>query len=326
MRSASIILATIALLLLAAGLIWLGQHPDPLPRTSANQPPATKSVLRIGLVPERDIFQQRRAYRALANYLEPRLNCSIQLVTNNTYEGVLQDFHDRQIDAAFLGSLVAVLAVDRDQAKVVLKSESVFEVSTYAGVIFVTQDSPIRTLSDLRGKTVGGVPTTTAGAVFPVFLITGSGIPQTDRPRLVWTGTHDDVIREVVAGHVDAGAVKDLRLDSFEKEHPGTSFRRIASSPRVPDNALVIRNDMPADLESGLIRALLAMNEDKSGGGPEILAQLGFGRFLPASLAEYAGLYDMLDAIGAEWPAMKVAGPRPLRPAGIAPTAVPRER
>ena len=276
--------------------------------TSVTGPP-----LRIGLVPERDIFAQRKRYQALAGYIAKGLNRPVQLVTLNTYEGVLEEFRTDQVDAAFLGSMVAVLAFDRMGARVLVKPELPDGVSTYRGVIFVPEDSPVQSIEDMRGQSIAVVRATTAGNLYPVYLLHQQGILEgPDAPTPRWVGTHDDVILEVMDGKVDVGAVKDLRLAALKRRHPQIKVRRLATSPGVPNNALVVGKDMDAALADQLSEILLSM--DQSDAGKQTLAQFGALRFVPCDLAEYSAIYDMVDEIGSDWERVGVTGPPPSRP------------
>ena len=250
--------------LLVTVLTWLGRATTR--NTEVVLPAATTRgcpTLRIGLIPERDIFQQRQAYRALGDYLQQKLSVRVEQSTSYSYQGVLQDYHDAKIDVAFLGSLVAMLAVDRFDAQVVLKSETVDGSSSFAGVVFVPEGSPIKSLAELRGHTLGAVRTTTAGPLFVVYLMTLLNMTgKHESPRFVWSGTHDDVIEEVMAGRIDAGASKDLRLDAYLRQHPGVAVRRLATSAQLPDSALVIRRDVDGRLVARLTETLIAMDGD----------------------------------------------------------------
>lgn len=276
--------------------------------------PAPKAGLRLGIIPERDVFQQRKAYRLLGDYLASKNVAAgpVEISTSSSYAGALQDMQEGQIDAAFVGSLVAVLAYDRCQAQVLLKSETLGGRDTYSGVVFVREDSPARSFVDLLGKRIGGVKTTTAGAVYPLFLIRQLGWEAHDVPALVWAGTHDEVLAEVAAGHLDAGAVKDSRYDAYVAAHPEARLRKLCESSRVPNNALIVRKDMPAAQRARLVQVLLDMPADPA--AAETLQALEIRRFTRCDIAEYAPLYDMIEKIGPMWFAME-AGTAPRRPA-----------
>jgi phosphonate transport system substrate-binding protein len=301
-------------------LAWLAKLPvdgPGSPSAASTRPAAAGPPLRIGLVPERDIFRLRYRYQGLRDYLSARLGRPVEMVTLNTYEAVLLDFQEKKIEGAFLGSLVSVLAMDRLGAQVIAKPEFPGQASTYHGVIFVRADSPITKTRQLDGHTVAMVRTTMAGDLFPVCVMVRLGLLKSANPcRLVWVGTHDDVIQEVMAGRVDAGAAKDLRLDRLLSQHPEWKVRRLTTSKAVPNNALVLRADMVAELGAKLSAILLGMNEDPA--GSKALSVLGATRFVPCRTEEYQVIYDMVNHMGESWSQVGVAGPAPGRPACLA--------
>lgn len=298
-------------------LFWLTRMPRPesgKPSVAATMPTQPSGPpLRIGLIPERDIFRQRKRYRALADYLSERLNRRVELATLNTYEAVLGEFAEKKIDGAFLGSLVAVLAMDRLGAHVVAKPELPGGVSTYHGVIFVRDDSSIRRLEQLGSRSIGMVRTTTAGHVFPGCIIMRLDLLQgPGKPEIKWVGTHDDVVEMVMAGQADVGAVKNLRLEAVMGSHPEWKIRILASGKSVPNNALVLRKDVSGQLASRLSQVLLKMNTDPQ--GRKVLAAMGITRFLSCGHEEYAAIYDMVECILPAWEEIGVLGPAPQRP------------
>jgi len=268
-------------------------------------------AIRIGIVPERDIFAQRRRYRVLMDYLETRIDKPIALVTVNTYQAILDDFAEQQVDAAFLGSMVAVLTMDRLGTQVAVKPKMIGGETTYHGVMFVGPDSQIASLDDLRGRTIAAVRTTTAGDLFALYTLKQAGLlDATPALRFAWVGTHDDVMMEVVAGRVDAGSAKNLRLSAYESLHKLTMLR-LAEGPPVPNNALLLRADVAASLGPALSDALLSMHE--SAEGRDALAAFGATQFMPCDAEEYAAIYDMIAAIGDAWPRLGIDGAPPKR-------------
>src|SRR4051794_19913862 len=138
----------LGILLGTSALVWLSSmtpKSSPAQQTPLLSIPATTrsdgAVLRIGVIPERDIFEQRRRYLALAEYLSERLGRPVELVTAQSYEAMIGDLRDKQVDVAFLGSLVAVLAADRLDAQILVKPQLPGAISTYRGVIFVAENS-----------------------------------------------------------------------------------------------------------------------------------------------------------------------------------------
>lgn len=312
-----LILSGALVALIIALVFWLGAMPPAAPQAVALPPAPEGPVLRIGLVPERDIFDLRRRHKAVTGYLSARLNRPVETITVSTYANILQDFADRKIDAAFMGSLVTVLAVDRQKAEVLVKPVREDGRSTYHGVIFVKEGSPIQRVEDLGGRSIAMTRTTLAGHLFPMSRLFQAGVFDAQPPRIVWVGSHDNAITETFAGRVDAGAAMDLRLDAYEAAHPGVRFRRLAQSAEVPHDAVVVRGDLAPTVGQALKEALLTMDKDPE--GAKALAVFGATRYAPCSIAEYGPVYDMIEGLGGRWDQMGLEGPPPKRPPPASP-------
>ncbi len=268
-------------------------HPHGLPHA---QPAHDPNAIHLGIVPERDIFEQRQRYRALMDYLQTQIQRPIELVTVNTYASILREFDEGSIDGAFLGSMVAKQAMEQQQAVLVLKTEYVGGATTYRGVLFVRDDSPVWSPADLGGRSIGCVMTTTAGELFARYILQREGLNRLPHPpRLRSVGTHDEVVREVAEGRLDAGCAKDQRLDAWEAQ-TGVKLRRLATSAQVPSNALLLRKLAAEELQPLLGPALLNLHE--SDAGRAALAAFGAVRFVPC----YPQEYDVIDQMTAAGP------------------------
>ncbi len=309
MRHAGAVLTGLILTFLAAVALGQGDQSTAVQRAAA--PAGGKGdALRIGLAPEQDVFHLRRSYRELADYLAGKLGKPVELVTVRSYQSVLREFDEEHIDAAFVGSLVAVLTTDRFSAKVLVRPEMPAEVHGCRGVLFVKSDSPIKGVADIRGHSIGILPGTYAGCLFPLSEMSRLGILKADAPpRIVRMGTYDEVIEAVASGRVEVGAAKDLLLDTYEAANPKTKLRRLLTSDHIPHNALVARPDAPG-LDK-LVEALRTMHEDAT--GRKALAALGAARFVPCENDEYAPVYRAIEALGDAWTMVGLTEPAPRR-------------
>ena len=315
MARMAIITSTVVLLGLLAALLWFG-GPDTRGRPSTA--PATQAAAApfvIALVPEYDVFALRRNYRGLVDYLAPRVGRKVEIVTLNNYEAVLKEFSGKKIDAAVVGSLVAVLAMDRCGARPLVRPQT-RGTSNYCGVLFVGADSPIKSLSDLGSGKMAMVKTTTAGSLFPLAELhrLGAQPTQLDDPRLLWMGTYDDVITAVLTGAADVGAAKDLRLEAFAKGHPEAGVRFLARGPAVPNNALLVGAEVTEEMAAKIKTVLLGMKLDPQ--AKPALSSLGIDGYVPTAPREFGPVFDLIEAAGEGWEMVGVSGPPPRRPAG----------
>lgn len=317
----------VGLLIVVAGLYRLGGSAGPSSERASllENSPGVPRGLRIALVPERDIFEQRRRYLDLGQYLSTRMGMPVEIVTLNTYEAILSAMAEGQVEAAFVGSLVGALAVDRLDARPLVKPLLPGDVSSYCGVLFVAADSPIQTIDDLAGQTIAMVRTTTAGELFPLGVMHEHGLLRGARvPSVIWVGTHDDVILEVMTGRAAAGAVKNLRLDAFRAKHPDARVRRLAESDFVPNNALVLSSVAADRWGVALRQVLLTMHEDTR--GHAVIEAFGAQRFVPCERLEFDAVCAMAQRLGSAWQQLQVAGPPPRSATSPSADILDRER
>lgn len=323
MKKTWLILASMLLVLLVGLLVMFGgEQPGDTVKGGAGGPPGTRPValagppLRIGLVPERNIFALRKRYRVLADYLQGRLGRPVELVVVSSYGGILTDFQNHEVDAAFLGSLVAVLAVDRMGAKVMLKTELPGGTSTYHGVLCVPEGSPIHDVAELAGKILAVVRTTTGGNLYPLYALAENGILTGEkRPKLLWMGTHDDAIAAMMRGEADAAGVKNLRLQAVLLANPQWKVRVLGTSGAVPENTLVVRSDLADTTGKEIATALLKM--DASPEGRAVLKEYGAERFLPCGIEDFGTIFQIVEKLGPAWSQLGVEGSAPRTPAGV---------
>jgi phosphonate transport system substrate-binding protein len=316
----------LAIGLVLAILAWLAAAPPGAVRRSesgpASAPATTQPVLRLGLIPERDIFRQRQMHRAVARYVGEQLGRSVELVTASRYQGMLDDLQHERIDMAFMGSLITTVAVDQLGARLVARPELTSGESSYRGVVVTRADSSITRVADLAGKRVTLAPATMGGSLFAVCEFSRLGLlSRESAPTLIAVGSHEDVVREVIEGRAAAGFLKDLRLAEYLRSAPAAQLRQIAASEAVPENALVIRSGLAADLLQPLRRALLGMHTTDA--GRAALKEFGARAFRECRIEEYAAVYDMVEAAGDYWPLVGMETPPPRRPPGVPAKAAP---
>ncbi len=307
-----LVLAPVAFAIALLFMPFFNRQEKPHGGSSAStQAIASGSPIRLGLVPEYEPLAMRRSYGELAAYLSRAMGRPVKIVMLNTYEAVLKDFEEREVDVAFLGSLVAVLAMERHGARVIARPELPGSISRYCGVLFVRPDSSLRNLGEIRNQTVGMLRATYAGALTPLAELSRFGIGRSGGPQMVWMGTHDEIIEAVVSGAVEVGAVKDLRLDAWERAHPGVKFQRLLTSKAVPNSGVVVRREIYGEIGPGLFDALRGMHNHRD--GRSALARINAVRFIPCRKEEYAAIYDMLDRVGDAWKEVGIDGPPPRR-------------
>ncbi len=275
---------------------------------------APARTLRIGLIPEQNIFRQLERYEPLADYLQERTGIGIRLVVVPRYSNIIDSFDSLKLDGAVLGSFTYTLAHARLGVVALARPEGVDGASTYHGILFVRRDSGIRTARQMRGKRFAFVDkATTAGYLLPLDYFHKNGVGDYRRYfRETWfAGTHEDAIYDVLDGRADAGAAKNTVFERLAAADGRISrdLAVLARSPDVPENALALRGDVAEPVRRAVSDALTGMHDDPA--GREVLRKFGARRFIATGEADYRPVLEYARAIAVDLSRGDGAGGRP---------------
>ncbi len=278
----------IACTLLVLGLPLLAACSPQAPPAPAEKPPVKE--LRIGLIPEQNIFKQMERYEPLMEYLHRKTATKMKLMILPRYGNIVDNFNSSGLDGAFFGSFTYTLAHAKVGVEVLARPVAPDNTSTYHGLIFVRKDSSIRTARDMKGKRFAFVDkATTAGYLLPLEYFHKNGISNYKRylKEAYFAGTHEDAISDVLERKADIGAAKNTVFERLAKANPRIMKELIVleRSPDVPENALALRKDIDASVRDRLKDVLLKMNLDPD--GKKVLERFGARRFIETRNEEY---------------------------------------
>ncbi len=281
-------IATTVLVLAVAG---------PWAATAQSDNPAIK----IGLIPERNIFDQVARYETLAEYLSSEVGARFQLTMLSRYGNIVQRITNNEVLAAFLGSFTGGLASAQLGMEPIARPVNRDGTSTYFGRIFVRKDSGIKTVPDMRGKRLALVEkATTAGYVFPRAYLRRHSVEDlgTFFSEVRFWGSHDATVSAVLGGEADIGAAKNTVMDWRMQVDPRIEeeLRILAVSPRVPSNGLFMSVLLDAGLKEQ-VRDLL-LNLDNTVKGRAILQKMDALRFEATRTADYGPVFDLAATAG----------------------------
>lgn len=253
-------------------------------------------TVRLGVPPARNIVSVEAKFGALARYLSHKLCRPVELVHQTSYSDLVAGFRNKTLDAALLGSF-AYAAVHEQSGVEVLARPEYRGRSHYRGVLYVRAASPYRTVEDLRGRRIAlAGKCTTAGELYPEYLLASRGLPPLHRffSHAFDAGSHEAALRALVEGRVEAAAAKDLVYEEMVREDPalGAWTRPLSASEPVPGDGFGVGPGLGDALKGRLRQVLLTMHETDD--GRRALRDMGAGRFVSTSDADYRPVYDML--------------------------------
>lgn len=255
-------------------------------------------VIHLGIMPTGSVSELFDKTQPLADYLAEQVKADVRLVPMRSYEELVRELGKGDIEAAVSGSLVGYEAI-RDGGAVPLARPETEGRSTYEGLILVRRGTGVTRLTQLRGKTFGMVSGTSAGELFPKYLLWRQGsTPQSFFARVNYLPTHSEALAAVLAGRVDGVAVKDTEYEKLVAHDSSVAqkLRVIARSrARFPESVVIAAKTMDARLRDALKSALLSADSDPDAAAA--LERFGAERFVATSVADYAGVRLMAAAV-----------------------------
>jgi len=303
----------VRLLLAAAALVVAlacNRAPTKDETAPAPAPAPTGPTITIALLPERNVFAQKKRYKPLQEYLSATLGQPVVFKLLDNYQLIFTEIIEHRVEGAFFGSMNGAIAQLKGSVEILARPVELSGVSTYHGKIFTKLDSGVTdNPTTWRGKRIALVnKVTTAGYLYPLSLLRQSGYqgdPERFFKQMIFTGSHDAAVLAVFNGEAEFGACKNTVYEEYTKLHPEIqrNLTVLASSAVVPSNGLGVRPDLDPELKQRLREALLAMNTTED--GQRALRQFQAQRFVETNATDYKPVFTMAKQAGidlAAWP------------------------
>jgi len=247
---------------------------------------ATAEVYPIAMLPLHAPEEVLGRITPLAAYLSAQTGMDIRAVIHRNYG----DYENR--------ALSGDLALGYQNPSVYIRISHVHEAlaiaedtiggTRFRGLIITTTDSPIQTLSDLKGKRISIVGrTSTGGYLSPSLTLRKAGLdPEKDcRIMEAADNTQENVIFSVHIGEADAGFIRESALHMANTYIPPGRIRVLAEGEWIPNYCLSVRRDLPEAAKQSIRKALLALEP-----GHPVLQSLHILRWHPAEDADFDGI------------------------------------
>lgn len=267
---------------------------------------ASARELVMGLIPADNNEEMIKTFEPMRAYLEKKLGQKVKMFTATDYAGVIEAMKKKRVDIAWFGPLSYYLAEQEAGAEafaVGIREGS--NSPTYKSIIVTPCDSGIKSIMDLKGKSVAFVdPASTSGGLMPTYMVkhaTGK-MPQEFFGKLTYSGSHDAAELAVKNKTVDAAADNDITYPRMLEKGLITKESNciIAESTPLPGSPLVYRGDLPKKLKADIRDAIL--NADKE------IKVTGYGKishYVAVGPKDYQAIRDMVKELGLKKEQMK---------------------
>ncbi|MBM4313942.1 MAG: phosphate/phosphite/phosphonate ABC transporter substrate-binding protein, partial [Deltaproteobacteria bacterium] len=253
-------------------------------------------IVYFGVIPRDNPRIMYEKYQPLLDYLATKTPYKFELVLKKNYEETINALSSGETSVALLDPLTYLEAHAKYGAVSILKSRGVDGTTNYKSVIITKKDSPVRTLTDLKGKSVAFASSKSAsGNLMPRYILADAGIHLKDLSDYANFDYHDSVVKAVLKGRYTAGAVRE----SVAKKYMKHGLAVIAESESIPMGPLVAGPDTPHAVIGDIKKALLGL-DPKDPDGQAVLKRLDDdykSGFVEATDQDYRSIRSKINAV-----------------------------
>jgi phosphonate transport system substrate-binding protein len=219
-----------------------------------------KNPIIMTFVPSGDTREIITGGDAIAKMLTAKTGLVIKTNVGTDFATVREAMGSGKAHIGWLNTFNYVLAHEKYGVDVGLVAVR-FGATTYKGQIIVRAKSSIKTLADLKGKTMCWVdPNSTSGYIIPRIMLKANGInPDKDFKKTVEAGSHNNVAIAVYKGDCEAGATYIDARSTIEKDYPDVKDKVaiLATTPDIPNDNVAFAKDFPKEMRDKITNALL---------------------------------------------------------------------
>lgn len=252
-------------------------EPEPTPAAPIVEPgPPIKleeKKIRIGRIPYLNLREMMTQAVPLLRFLQKNTGAKeVRLVSKSSdYSSVIDALAKGNIDFAWVGPTAYVKRRDADKLMPVAKAKF-GDHTSYRGVFIARDKGKVQGLEDLKGSSIGFVdPESASGYIYPLYLLRQLGINPHKHSKIYFLKNHENVIKMVLAGKIDAGVCLDESLNKLPAEQQ-KKLIILAKTTEIPSDVIVCRQDCPINLREKFLEALLKVDTRNLPGSPTFLA------------------------------------------------------
>lgn len=231
--------------------------------TSVSTPVLAQDILRISAIPDESPTELQRKFKPLAEYLSKETGMKVEFTPVTDYAAVVEALATKKIDMAWLGGFTYVQTKIRTNGTanpIIQRAED----EKFTSVFIVPADSPLKTLSELKGKTIAfGSPSSTSGHLMPRYFLMQAGVnPDKDFKNIAFSGAHDATVAFVASGKADVGALNaSVWAKLNEAKNPNALKSKVLSTtPPYFDYNWTVRGDLDPATVKKITEAFLKLD------------------------------------------------------------------
>jgi phosphonate transport system substrate-binding protein len=255
---------------------------------------AAQQELNFGIISTETSQNLRSIWQPFLKDMEKETGYRIHAFFASDYAGIVTGMQYKKVQLAWYGNKAAMEAVDRAGGEVFAQVVNATGAGGYYSHLVVNKDSSLNSEKDVLAHAKeltfsNGDPNSTSGFLVPGYYIFAAN--KVD-PKSIFKRTlnseHEANALSVASKQVDVATCNSEVLERLEKTNPEkrAQIKIIWTSPLIPSDPLVWRQDLPADIKEKVRHFVLGYGRD---GRPdaahekEVLKSLQWSQFNASS-------------------------------------------
>lgn len=252
--------------------------------------------LKFGIEPYEDPAKLEPAYKTLAASLSTKLNCPVNVQIVEDYSAEVLAMRNKRLDIGQFGPLGFVFASQKADAQPLVSfGDAQGQLTSYTAGIWVPADSPIRSIEDLKGKSLAlGSVGSTSGDALPRYAMKKAGLDETS-VKSNYAGGHTEALLALVNKTVDAAELNSQTLATAKREgkFDESKFRQIWKSEPIPNDPITVRGSLDEATKTAIKDALTSLPKEDVAKVGEFLDVTPPGPLVPVTKETYQPLFDL---------------------------------
>lgn len=251
--------------------------------------------LKIGVAAMISPKETVKFYKEIVDYIGKKMEIPVEMVQKESYDEMDKLLERGEVNIAFICSGPYVKNKEKFGVELLVAPQS-YGKPFYHAYIIVHKDSPIKSLTDLKGKSFAFTdPKSNTGKLVPTYMIAKNfnKIPEQFFSKITYTKSHDKSIEAVAKKIVDGASVDSLIYDYAAKKNPVyTSLTKIIEkSPPYGIPPVVVTKNFDPNLKEKIKQTFLNMHKDPE--GKKILDGIMVDKFIVPKDSDYNSVREM---------------------------------
>lgn len=264
--------------------------------SAPESPTCPNGGIRFAVEPFEDPAKLLPAAQVLGGALSQRLACPVDVQVTEDYSAAVLAMQNEQVDIGIFGPLGFVFANQRANAQAVASfGNADGQLSSYTAAIWVPNDSPARSVADLRGRTLAlGAVGSTSGDALPRQALVQAGLNE-QTVRTTYAGGHPEALLALTNGAVEAAEINSQQQAAATASgtFDPTRFRAIWRSAPIPNDPVTVRGDTDPAFQAAVRDALVNLDPAAVGQIGALLDVSPPGPLVPVTKETYQPLFDL---------------------------------